>query len=192
MFDEFVAYLKAHSQLNDQEIERVYLKAIQKSIKRNDLLLREGEICRHKVFVVHGLLRTFGVSADGSEHILQFIPALSWTLDVESYDKQAPSKINIAAIESSDVLMWNKPDFEMLLAEMPQLKAFSQQLISRNIYNSRQRMLTILSATPEEKYEDFIQAYPDLLSKVPLRMIAAYLGISIKTLTRIRHLQSHR
>ncbi len=52
--------------------------------------------------------------------------------------------------------------------------------------------LTALSATPEEKYNDFISKFPDLLSRLPLHMIASYLGISLKTLTRIRYAQWHR
>jgi CRP/FNR family transcriptional regulator len=53
-------------------------------------------------------------------------------------------------------------------------------------------LFTALSATPEEKYEEFVRTFPDLLSRLPLHMIAAYLGISLKTLTRIRAAQLHR
>ncbi|HVX52595.1 MAG TPA: hypothetical protein VHB48_20715, partial [Chitinophagaceae bacterium] len=124
--------------------------------------------------------------------ILQFAPEHSWTLDVESYDRQTPAQSNIAAIEPSEVLLWTKADFEKLLAGMPKLKNFAQQLISSNIYRSRQRLLTALGATPEEKYEEFVGMYPNLLLRLPLRMIASYLGISLKTLTRIRHAQVQR
>jgi hypothetical protein len=51
--------------------------------------------------------------------------------------------------------------------------------------------MSALSASPEERYNDFVRDYPALLNRLPLRMIAAYLGISIKTLTRIRHAQAH-
>jgi CRP-like cAMP-binding protein len=149
-------------------------------------------VCRHKIFIVKGLLRTYGTVADGSEHVLQFAPEDSWTLDVESYDKQVPALLNIAAIEPSEVLLWTKADFEHLLAELPQLKSLSQQLISKNIYNSRQRLLTALGSTPEEKYEEFLRSYPGLLPRLPLHMIASYLGISLKTLTRLRHSQANR
>lgn len=135
------------------------------------------------------MLRMFSTSADGSEHILQFAPENGWTLDVESYDKQIPSLVNISAIEPSVILCWTKADFTSLLSDIPQFRSFADQIIARNTYYSRQRMLTMLSATPEERYESFVQNFPGYLSRLPLRMIAAYLGISIKTLTRIRHTQ---
>jgi hypothetical protein len=44
-----------------------------------------------------------------------------------------------------------------------------------------------LSYTSEEKYEDFIASFPDVFSRVPLHMVASYLGVSRETLSRIRH-----
>jgi CRP-like cAMP-binding protein len=154
--------------------------------------LREGEICRHKIFTVKGILRTFGTTPDGGEHILQFSAEHSWTLDVESYDMQVPAHSNISAIEPSEVLLWKKADFELLLATVPQLETLAGQLISRNIHKSRQRLLSTLSGTPEQKYEAFINDFPELLARLPLRMIASYLGISLKTLNRVRHAQLQR
>lgn len=192
MIAGFETYLRTHTSLSDDEMEQISLAAIPKSLQRHEFLLQEGQICRHKTFIASGLLRTFGIVEDGSEHILHFSPEHTWTLDAESYDQQAPALFNIAAIERSDLLLWSKADFDLLLKDIPGLKTLSQQLISRNTHSSRRRIFTALSATPEEKYKDFTENHPDLLSRLPLHMIAAYLGISLKTLTRIRHAQLHR
>lgn len=192
MVSGFETYLQTHTNLSSEEIERTISPAIARTLQRNELLLQEGQVCRYKTFVVKGLLRTFGTVADGSEHILHFSQDHSWIVDAESYNKQIPSLFNIAAIEKSEVLLWTKTDFERLLDEMPELTSFSQQLILGSSYSSRQRLFTSLSATPEEKYKEFVQNSPDLLARLPLHMIAAYLGISLKTLTRIRHAQVNR
>lgn len=192
MVIEFEKYLRAHTRLSNEGIEKAISLATLRTLQRNEFLLQEGQVCRYKTFVAKGLLRTFGTVADGSEHILYFSPEHTWIVDAESYDKQTPSIFNIAAIEKSELLLWKKADFDRLLDEIPELKNFSQQLVSRSSYNSRQRLFTSLSATPEEKYKDFVQNSPDLLTRLPLHMIAAYLGISLKTLTRIRHAQVNR
>lgn len=189
MIEKFQQYICAHASLTEEELERVYLIADERVLKRNELLLTEGEICRHKTFIVSGMLRTFGTSDDGSEHILQFSTENNWALDAESYDKLAPSRFNIAAVERSQLLMWSKPDFDRLLHDIPALKSLAERLISRAIYTGRHRLLTALSATPEQKYIDFVQEFPSLVRRLPLHMIAAYLGISLKTLTRIRRTQ---
>lgn len=192
MVDDFKNYLCSQTDISEDDVQRICDLAIQRKLRRNEFLLSEGDISRQKIFICKGMLRTFGIAPDGGEHVLQFSPENSWTLDVESYDQQVPSKINIGAIEPSEVLLWHKGDFETLLSSIPKFRAFSQVLISRNIYNSRQRLLMTLSASPEEKYDDFVNNYPGLLSRLPLRMIASYLGISLKTLNRVRHDQLMR
>lgn len=192
MIIEFQSYLQSHASFREEDLKRISALAEPRTLHRNDFLLLEGEVCRHKTFIAKGMVRVFGTRPDGSEHILLFSPEHTWTLDAESYDKQIPSRFNIAAVEESEVLLWTKNNFDKLLAEIPLLKSFSEQLISRAIHNSRQRLLSALSATPEEKYNDFIRDSPALVKRLPLRMIAAYLGISLKTLTRIRHAQLHR
>ncbi|TLV03905.1 Crp/Fnr family transcriptional regulator [Dyadobacter luticola] len=192
MLAEFEHYLKAQTGLPEETIRQVSSLATKHTLRRQEPILSPGQVCQHKAFIVKGLVRTFNLTADGNEHILQFSPENTWTLDVESYDKQVPSLVNISAIEQSQVLLWHKTDFDALLTAIPAFKQFSERLISRNIYYNRQRILTILGGTPEEKYEDFIRTFPTLLSRLPLHMIAGYLGMSVKTLTRIRHAQLQR
>ena len=192
IMDALEEYLHTYTDLSSADRTLIRSLALPKRLRRNEFLLREGEVCRYKIFVEKGLLRTFGTAADGSEHILHFAAEQQWTLDAESYDTQQPARYNIAAVENSDLLLWVKADFDSLVENIPSLKKFSHKLISRSNYSSRDRLLTALSATPEEKYQDFVNSFPHLLPRLPLRMIAAYLGISIKTLTRIRQAQLRR
>lgn len=185
-------YLHIQTGLDEAALDNVVAQAQLVKLGKNEFLLREGQVSRHKAFITQGMLRTFSAAADGSEHILQFSPQNTWTLDVESYDKQEPSVYNICAVEPSEVWLWSKADFTSLLKELPALKAFSERIISNNIYANRQRLLSALSATPEEKYQNFVDTNPGLLPRIPLWMLASYLGISLKTLTRLRHAQLHR
>jgi CRP-like cAMP-binding protein len=192
MTSVFDTYLRTCTSLNNAEIEQIISAAKPVSLQRNEALLQQGQVCRHKTFIVKGLLRIYGIGADGGEHILYFSSENGWTLDPESYHQQTPSQFTIAAIERSELLLWTKPDFDRLLQEIPELTILSEQLINRSHFSNRQRLFTTLSSTPEEKYEDFVRTFPDLLARLPLHMIAAYLGISLKTLTRIRHAQVRR
>lgn len=183
----FENYLRKNTTLSDEDICLVSSIAVEKTFRKHDLLLRAGEICRHKIFILTGLLRTVTIKEDGTQYILQFSQSQNWTVDVESYDLQQASKNTIDAVEPTEVLMWSKSDFDSLLLNNATLKKFSEQVISRNSHFTGQRLAMLLSGTPEEKYRDFIKNYPNLLLRLPLHMIAAYLGISIKTLTRLRY-----
>ena len=118
---------------------------------------------------------------------MQFSPENSWTIDPESYDKLTPSFYNIDALEYSEVVMWTKKDFNYLCDNIPEMKAYPEKLMSGNLYLTRQRIFNAISTTAEEKYDEFIKTYPDILTRVPLHMVASFLGVSRETLSRIRH-----
>ncbi len=189
MFAEFETFIKTHTNLSEGDIELIRSVAIEKTLRRKESLLHAGEVCRYKMFVSKGLLRTFCTKEDGSDYVLQFSPENSWTTDPESFDKLIPSTCNIDALEYSEVILWTKNDFDYMFANIPGLKNYTQKLISQNMYLVRQRVLSAISSTAEEKYDEFIKNYPGIFARVPLHMVASYLGLSTKTLSRIRHAQ---
>ncbi|MFD2148521.1 Crp/Fnr family transcriptional regulator [Mucilaginibacter antarcticus] len=188
----FKTYIQQQAGLSATETDQVYGLALQRNISRKGVLLQEGDVCRHKVFIAKGLLRTYRAKSDGSEHIIQFSPENSWTVEPESYDKSIPSAYTIDALEPCDVLLWTKKDFVSLQEDIPKLKSFSQHVISNNIYINRQRVFSTISSSAEEKYDEFIRQHPNLFARVPLHMVASYLGVSRETLSRIRNAQVSR
>jgi CRP-like cAMP-binding protein len=189
MFAEFEKYIREKAPLTDADIKLFRETAIERTMRRKDFLLQAGGICRYKTFVSKGFLRTYRTTDDGSEHIMQFSPENSWTTDAESFNNFTPSCNNIDALEYSEVVMWTKKDFDYLFENIPELKAYSERLVSRNLYISRQRIFSAISATAEEKYDEFIRMYPGIITRVPLHMVASFLGVSRETLSRIRHTQ---
>ena len=82
--------------------------------------------------------------------------------------------------------MFSHDDFEILKQQIPTLGSFSEALITANASLVQKRVLMNISASAEEKYIDFLNTYPDIFHRVPLHMVASYLGVSRETLTRIR------
>jgi CRP-like cAMP-binding protein len=189
MFAEFERYIKTHVQLTDADMKLFRDTAVEKTLRRKEFLLQQGEVCRYKTFVSKGFLRIYRTTENGSEHIMQFSPENSWTTDPESFKDFSPSSHNIDALERSELVMWTKKDFDYLSENIPQLKAYTDKLIFTNLSRTRQRVFSALSATAEEKYDEFVRTYPGILTRVPLHMVASFLGVSRETLSRIRHAQ---
>ena len=192
MHTGFEYYLKENMQLSDDEIRLIYSFADERKVRRKQMLLQEGGICRFKIFVCKGLLRTYRTREDGTEHIVQFSPENFWVTEPDSLHNDTPSRYYIDVVEDSEIMFWTKNDFNLLFAQIPRLKYFTERLISRNVTLGRDRIFSAISATPEEKYDEFVQTYPTVFARVPLHMIASYLGLSLKTLSRVRHAQLKR
>ena len=189
MFAEFEKYIREHASFTDEDIKLFRETAVERTLRRKDFLLRAGEICRYKTFVSKGFLRTYRTTADGSEHVMQFSPENNWITDPESYNNFTPSVHYIDALERTEVVMWTKKDFDYLFDNIPDLKTYSDSLISTNLLRTRQRVFSSISSNAEEKYDEFIKTYPGIFARVPLHMVASFLGVSRETLSRIRHAQ---
>lgn len=187
MLEHFIAYMRESGGFNEQDLKNIAEQSTPRKMRRRQLLLQEGEVCRYKIFVVKGLLRTYRLKGDGSEYIMKFAPENSWLTDPDSFHRQTPSLFYIDALEEAEVVLWTKDNFVHLCTTIPALKAYSDKVINRSTSESQQRILMNISYTSEEKYEAFMAAYPDILRRVPLHMVASYLGVSRETLSRIRH-----
>ncbi len=187
MFEVFEQYMeKMVPGLTTEQVNLMRSMCSMKKMRKRQMLLREGEVSRHKIFVAKGLLRNYSIAENGYEYIVRFTDVDGWTKDPESYYSGLPSKYNIDAVEPSEVIMFTREDFEGLKQMIPVLAAFSENVITANAGLIQKRVLMNISASAEEKYIDFIETYPNIFHRIPLHMVASYLGVSRETLTRIR------
>jgi CRP-like cAMP-binding protein len=186
MFEVFETYIRANGDFTPEDVKLMRSLAIIKKIRRKEFLLQEGEVCKYKIFIAKGLLKSYCLKDDGTEHIMRFSPENSWTTDHESFKNQTPAQSNVEALEHSEVVMWTRENLAELHTSIPAFKSYTERLIESALKSSHERILMNLSYTSEEKYEDFIASFPDVFRRVPLHMVASYLGVSRETLSRIR------
>ena len=92
----------------------------------------------------------------------------------------------IHAIEDSDVVIVKKDFFPAIKNIVPEILELNILMLHNSIRFMQKRLNTLLSATAEERYLDFIKLYPNLTLRVPQWMIASYLGITPESLSRVR------
>lgn len=103
-----------------------------------------------------------------------FAPA-GWVI-ADNTPPNFPSELFIDALENSEALVINKE------AEDKQDYA---KLIKR-ISVLQKRIIMLMSASAIERYEHFVATYPDIVQRVPQRMIASYLGITPEALSKVK------
>jgi len=187
MFEQFAAYLREKANLTDEQLAQVSAVTIRKKLRKRQYLLQEGDICHYNCFVVKGCLRLYHVGSDGAEHILRFAVENWWISDQESYNNHIPSLNHIDALEDCELLLIEKNDFNRLVSDFPNFRNFRDALKAKSYDVSQRRIMSNISDTAEEKYTNFIKLYPDIFNRVPLHMIASFLGVSRETLSRIRN-----
>ena len=67
-----------------------------------------------------------------------------------------------------------------------------KKLDNKNFEVSQNRILSNISETTEEKYNNFVNMCPHIYNRVPLHMLASFLGVSRETLSRMRQQQQKK
>lgn len=153
---------------------------------KGEVLLEIGDTCKSAFHVTHGLLRVATLNSDGNEHIVQFAPEGWYASDRGSMYFNEPSKLRIDAIEDSSAVLIGQGFVDALSAASEQFRSYNATLLHNHIRHLQDRISLLLGARAEERYQTFVGMYPDLLLRVPQRMIASYLGITPESLSRVR------
>jgi CRP-like cAMP-binding protein len=96
------------------------------------------------------------------------------------------------ALEDCELLLITPPSWDILLDKVPVLERYFRILVQNNLIATQRRLMGTLHKTAEEKYINLINAFPDIIQRVPQHMIASYLGITRETLSRTRSQMAHR
>jgi CRP-like cAMP-binding protein len=157
-----------------------------KTVRKRDILLNAGEICRHSIFVVDGALKSFTRSKDRSEHVISFALSNWWIADMYSLISQRPGTLTIEAISDAELLLLSKQKQDTLYEKAPKFERFFRILAENSLVANQQRIINNLTLTAEERYQHFTQNYPFVLGCAPLHNIASYLGMTPEFLSKIR------
>ena len=170
---------------NISDILNLDSKAKIKDYKKGDVLQREGKNYSQTFFVKKGLLRSYTIDDKGKEHIFMFAPEGWMIADIESQEFNQPARLFIDCIEDSEVIAIDKSFFYKVELSKEQLNR-NINLLSRRIAILQRRVIMLMSATAKDRYELFLETYPELPNRVPQRMIASYVGITPEALSKIR------
>ena len=174
---------------NNSAINTVlFKKEIQtKRVKKGTILQNQGDINIKSYYVKKGLLRSYTIDEKGKEHIFVFAPEGWIVSDMESHSKGSPAQLFIDALEDTElkVIKKNILDQTSSLTSTEQTKADTLNLINR-ISTLQKRVLLLMSASAKERYKDFLITYPNIIQRVPQKMVASYLGITPEALSKIR------
>jgi CRP-like cAMP-binding protein len=172
--------------LNEEELDTLNTRFTERSIKRRQFVLQQGDVCRHFTFVVSGCLKMYAVDKNGKEHNLQFIAENDWATDLSSFYSEKPSQLYIEAIEPTVVLQVKHDDVLYLYTRYHKFDHNFRVIIEQKYIELQDRVLQNISSSADERYEYFLKQYPNLSNRLPNTQIASYLGITPEFLSNIR------
>lgn len=186
MQNTLIQHISKFIALNPKEIELISQSVTIQKLKKKEFLLQSGKVCKSNYFVVKGCLRLYFTDRKLTEQITQFAIENWWITDHDSFDSGLPSQYCMQAVEDTEVISISKDALEQLYISVPKIERYFR-IIFQRVYTAWQRRTKFLhDQTDEERYRFFSESYPGFMQRVPLYMVASYLGFTPQFLSKIR------
>jgi CRP-like cAMP-binding protein len=172
--------------LTDEQMELIlsYFKPLY--VKRNELLLRAGEQSQYMNFVGKGCLRIFFIKQDGQEVTRYLAFENIFATGLASFIARQPSMEYIQAMENSYILRIHHKDFYYLLEVIPAWEKFFRNYLEGAYMNNLDIYQREVTKDAEERYKELVSKHPDIVLRLPNKVVATYLNMSPETLSRMK------
>ncbi|HLD52434.1 MAG TPA: Crp/Fnr family transcriptional regulator [Sediminibacterium sp.] len=173
--------LNGLGQFSNFDIELFEKYSERRILNKNELLLKEGEVCKSFYYILSGSFSQFQID-DIDEVIIDLHLQDEWMFNQQSLTEQTPSNTTIKAFSKSEIIELSLSSFHCLCSKSPSFLQFGK-ILSQSI---NRVFLFDNSLKPYEKYSYINKAKPELVKVFPIKMIASYLKIAPETLSRVR------
>ncbi|MBS1663422.1 MAG: Crp/Fnr family transcriptional regulator [Bacteroidetes bacterium] len=182
MYEQVTASIQKLGSFNPEQVSQILSRLKHRVVKKDECLIKEGQVCQSFFFINQGLFRHYIVKDDGEDAILNLFMPGEWAFEYKSFMSQQPSEGIIQAFVDGEVFVLSAWDFHELVKISDgffKLGHIMELTVRNQDYQSNR-------LTPEQKYEQLLASKPEMVQYFPLKYIASYLGMTPETLSRIR------
>ena len=171
-------------QLRDDVMERFLSLGEEVRLKPKEILVMSGRVNPHAYILKEGILRN--TYLEGLKEItVGFALPGTMALDIHSYYMNQPAFFQIEACCESVVLKVTKENFDHLLQESHEFALWALSMTQCQLYFYEMKN-SVINGDAKERFLSLCRNRPEIVAKVPLGMIASYLGVTQSYLSRLR------
>jgi CRP-like cAMP-binding protein len=154
--------------------------------KRNEELLRQGDVCNYVYFVAKGCLQVFVHDREFNETTRDIVIEDNWCSELLSFGTGNPANENIRAVEPCELFAIDRKSFREMMETVPQFDTVYKQILEASYANSVYRINTFVSLSALERIQWLMQYRPTLMTRLSSKLIASYLGINKDVFSRLK------
>ena len=178
-------YLFAKLNFEEKNIEQIVSYFTEKKVKRNELVLKQGDVCDSVYFVSKGCLQMFTLNSQKKEIVRDFVTENCWCLELISFKNNTPSTENIRALENSTLYAINKSNYNNLINEVKVFDRIYKEILETSYENSVYRVNIFNTLSPLEKMKWMKEYRPKLFKRLSKKIICQFLGIELEIYSKL-------
>ncbi|MDX4973962.1 Crp/Fnr family transcriptional regulator [Myroides odoratimimus] len=171
--------------LTDQDFDILLSYFVRKKYKKHQFLIQEGEPVPYLYFIEKGLVKLVYTDDNAKQHIVDFAMEGWWETDLKAYYTQSVATMSLECIEDTQVYGLDLAGYNKIRKELPQLNEFILDKTHRGFIAAQQRILSMMKNNTAERFKELQERFPGIMQRVPKSLLAAYLGVSRETLSRL-------
>lgn len=184
--EKLLAYFSKLIPIGEQEQTYINNAFELMSFAKKEFLLKKGEVSGNEYFIVKGCIRAYITDEQGKEHTISFGIENWWCGDLKSFLLDTPADNQIQAIEDTQALAINRDNWKLLFYQIPLMEKAFRQIFQKAIIARHDRLIQNISLSAHDRYQGFLEKYPEFILRIPQKHIASYLGITPEFLSTIR------
>ena len=179
-------YLKANTNIDDKQIDRIISCFKLRTVKKNTILLSEGEICKEFYFVHSGCIRTYYITKQGHEKTRYVAFENSIATSISSFISQQRSFEFVDTLENSELYSISHKDFYQLISDIPQWEKFYITLLEMAYLFQNKKIENLVTLSAKQRYDKLMTETPIYVQRLSNKILASYLDITQETLSRLK------
>jgi CRP-like cAMP-binding protein len=185
--EELVKYFQLKSALSESTMAMLLLKFSKKSLPTGRFLLKKGQQEDRYYFVETGSFRKYFIHKE-KEYVVWIQTEGDLFCEIKSLRTKQSTKYYFQAIEPTTYWSIKASEFEELINEHKELQLFMRHFWEVKFITALDGFEVFQTLNAKERYDYLTKAFPRI-NNLPLQHLAAVLGITQSSLSRIRRIK---
>ncbi|MES2108418.1 MAG: Crp/Fnr family transcriptional regulator [Bacteroidota bacterium] len=186
MKEMLAKYILKKVKMSEGDLQLVLSHFKTRTVKKKEILLHEGDLSNRMYFVVKGCLRIYFIKDVGTEVTRRIIFENDASSSMVSFITENPSMEYIEAVMDSTLLYMDRTDFYRLVETLPAWEKFYRHQLEYAYVINTNRLMSFITNDATERYLQLLKENPEIIKRLPNRLVANYLNITQEGLSRLK------
>lgn len=176
---------RKYSTMTHDELDILENILVPMKFAKGQMILSEGEICKHIYYIEKGLVRQFYFKK-GKEVTEHMAVGGNIVMCIESLFKEEPTSLQVEALEPVLIYALPKARLEEVALHNVNIQILYRKILEESLILSQIHADLLRFETAQDRYRKMCKLATQVTLRAPLVYIASYLQMTPETLSRVR------